>query len=183
MSTTETNSPFSSPLSPLNDPKMPPTASSESPNPLNSHDQTSTLTPPPCQNDTAAEQDLPLEDEEAPDAEAAPEEPTDWDALEAAVAAGTMGYDIRGDEIRAPTADEYVDDTGRIAPRFHKLLQQPKRKRSLSKLETVRDIQKEMARLYADHHHGRVSASAFTRSAYVLDCLSRITRLVDRKEA
>jgi len=76
---------------------------------------------------------------------------------------------------RAPKADEFITDDGFIKPRA--LWVPKKRRRGIPSLSTTEDVRKEMARLYADYHHRRITGAEFTKAAYALDCLARITRM------
>lgn len=88
---------------------------------------------------------------------------------------GKMGWGMNDDgsrEWRLPTDEEFIDDDGYLKNRL--FWKPKKRRRALSKLDTRQDIQREMTRLYADHHHRRISGNEFTKAVYALTCIAQI---------
>ena len=97
---------------------------------------------------------------------------------------GHMGTCGRTMQRRLPEAGEFIDERGTIRP--HGFWSPPKpapKRRKLATLGSLGDVERELAKLYADYHHLRIDAGQFTRGVYGLSQLASIMRMASRSAA
>ncbi len=85
---------------------------------------------------------------------------------------------------RLPTKNEFIDENGRIMPLGYWRTPKPQSKRrKLATLNSLADIERELAKLYADYHHFRIDAAHYTRGVYGLTQLATVMRMAEKGKA
>ena len=94
---------------------------------------------------------------------------------------GRMGSCGVTGQRRQPTTNEFIDDNGRIMPLGYWRAPKPQpKRRKLATLNSLADIERELAKLYADYHHFRINAAHYTRGVYGLTQLATVMRMAEK---